>query len=48
MSGAGLNQVSSTFLDGTQSFPAAVQAAIPHMKEDIPDFHMSPKKSTDC
>ena len=30
--------------DGTQSFAGAVQAALPHMKEEIQDFHMSPKK----
>ena len=35
--------MSSTFWDGTQSFHGAVQAAIPHMKEDIQDFHMSPQ-----
>ena len=32
---AGLNQVTSSFLDGTQSYPGGEIAIIPHMKEDI-------------
>ena len=39
---AGLNQVTSTFWDGTQSFPGGEKANIPHMKEDIQGFHMNP------
>ena len=37
---AGLNQVTSTFWDGAQSFPVGGQAAIPHLKEHIQTFHM--------
>ena len=37
---AGLNQVTSTFWDGAQSFPVGGQAAIPHLKEHVQTFHM--------
>ena len=43
LSGAGLNQVASTFRDGTQSFPGGDQSSIPHLKEEIQGFHMNPK-----
>ena len=39
---AHLNQVTSTFWDGTQSFLGGEQAAIPHLKEHIQSFHMNP------
>ena len=37
---AGLNQVTSTFWDGAQSFPVGGQAAIPHLKEHVQIFHI--------
>ena len=43
LSGAGLNQVSSTFLDGTQSLLGGEQPIIPHLKEETQGFHMNPK-----
>ena len=43
LSGAGLNQVTSTFWNQSQSFLGGQQAAIPHLKEDIQGFHMSSK-----
>ena len=39
---AGLNQVTSTFWDGARSLPVGGQAAIPHLKEHIHIFHMTP------
>ena len=39
---ASLNQDTSTFWDGTQSFPGGEKAIIPHMKEYIQGFHMIP------
>ena len=42
LSWPGLNQGTSTFLDGTQSLPGGEQATIPHLKEDILGFHMIP------
>ena len=41
--GSGLNQVTSTFWDGTKSFLGGEQATIPHFKDDIQGFHMHPK-----
>ena len=42
LSCAGLNQVTSTFWNRSQSFTGGDQAAIPHLKEHIQSFHMSP------
>ena len=41
--GSGLNQVTSTFWDGTKSFLGGEPATIPHFKDDIQGFHMHPK-----
>ena len=43
LGGAGLNQVTSTFWDGTKSFLGDEQATIPHLKDWIQGFHMHPK-----
>ena len=40
---AHLNQVTSTFWDGTQSFLGGEQATIPHLKEETQGFHMNQK-----
>ena len=45
LSVAGLNQVTSTFWDDTKSLLGGEQAIIPHLKEEIQDFHMAPKIS---
>ena len=42
LSGAGLNQVTSTFWDGTQSLLGGEQATILHLKEDSQGFKMIP------
>ena len=42
LSGAGLNQVASTFLDVTQSLFGGGHAIVPHLEEEIQGFHMNP------
>ena len=43
LSGAGLNQVTSTFWPTPQSFATVQQAIIPNLKEGIQGFHINPK-----
>ena len=42
LGGAGLNQVTSTFWNRTMSFLKGEQVAIPHLKEQIQGFHVTP------
>ena len=42
LSGSGLNHVTSTFWDGTQSLLGGEQAAIPYLKGHIQSFHVTP------
>ena len=42
LSWAGLTQVISIFWDGTHLFPGGDEATIPHLKEGIQGFHMTP------
>ena len=42
LSCASLYQMTSSFWNGTQSFPGGEKAIIPHMKEGIQGFHISP------
>ena len=43
LGGAGLNQVTSTFWEDTQSIPGGEQGTIPYLKEGSQGFHVNPK-----